>query len=198
MSILFNPPGGRWWRFYNHGRALVRYPVLDTDRIKINMNPVTLIKGILAAAAIGGLMALAASQLPFATDKSVSTELDASSVDGGGGEMSGGSLTMEFAVAESQPIGQAASASYTLDSGFIPIIAENFAMSAVSTATPTPTPVPPTPTPVPPTPTPTPAPTVTSAPGLSGWGLVALVAGMLVVRVGALQLNSGRRRASRF
>ena len=124
-------------------RTLVRYPVLDTDRIKINMKPATLIKGILAVATIGGLMALATSQLPFATAQSVSTELVASSVDGGGGEMSGGSLTMDFAVAESQPIGQAASASYTLDSGFIPIIAESFALNGVSTATPTPTPTPP-------------------------------------------------------
>ena len=168
------------------------------------MNITTIFKGILVATAIGGLIALAASQLPFATAQSVSTELVASSVDGGGGEMSGGSLTMDFAEAESQPIGQAASASYTLDSGFIPIIAESFALNEVSTApptptpTPTPTPVPPSPTPVPPTPTPTPTPTVTSAPGLSGWGLVALVAGMLVVMVGALQLNSGRRRASRL
>ena len=149
-------------------------------------------------------MAVAPNHLPFATVQSVSTELVASSVDGGEGEMSGGSLTMDFAVAESQPIGQAANASYTLASGFIPIIAESFALNAVSTATPTPTPtltptpVPPTPTPVSPTPTPTPTPAVTSAPGLSGWGLVALVAGMLVVMVGALQLNSGRRRASRL
>jgi len=52
-------------------------------------------KGILVAAAIGGLMALALNHLPFATAQSVSTELVASSVDGGGGEMSGGSLTMD-------------------------------------------------------------------------------------------------------
>ena len=38
-------------------------------------------------------MALALNHLPFATAQSVSTELVASSVDGGGGEMSGGSLT---------------------------------------------------------------------------------------------------------
>ena len=170
------------------------------------MRPATFIKGILVATAIGGLIALAASQLPFATAQSVSTELVASSVDGGGGEMSGGSLTMDFAVAESQPIGQASSASYTLDSGFIPIIAESFALNGVSTATPTPTPTPaqtpepPTPTQVPLTPTPvppTPTPTVTSAPDLSGWGLAAFEAGMLVVVVGALRRTSGVRRSAR-
>ena len=120
--------------------------------------------------------------------------------------MSGWSLTMDYAVAEGQPIGQAFNASYTLDSGFMPIIAESFALNAVSTATPTPTPTPaqtpepPTPTQVPLTPTPvppTPTPTVTSAPGLSGWGLAALEAGMLVVMVGALRRTSGVRRSAR-
>ena len=37
------------------------------------------------------------------------------------------------------------------------------------------------------TPTATPTPIVTSAPGMSGWGLAALIAGMLVVMVIALR-----------
>jgi len=127
-------------------------------------------------------MALAANHLPFATAQSVSTELVASSVDGGGGEMSGGSLSMDYAVAEGQPIGQASSASYTLDSGFVPIIAESFALNGVSTPTPTPTP--------------TAIPNIWNAPSVSNWGLAALVAGMLVVMVIGLRLTSGSRRGA--
>jgi hypothetical protein len=47
------------------------------------------------------------------------------------------------------------------------------------------------------TPTATPIPTVMSAPGISGWGLAALIAGMLVVMVIALGLTSGSRPAAR-
>ena len=45
--------------------------------------------------------------------------------------------------------------------------------------------------------TPTPIPNVWDAPSTSGWGLAALVAGMLVVMVVALGLTSGSRRAAR-
>ncbi|HIN06866.1 MAG TPA: hypothetical protein EYM65_11645, partial [Dehalococcoidia bacterium] len=67
---------------------------------------------------------------------------------------------------------------------------------------PTPTPSPTaTSTPVPgaptPTPTSTPDPNVVAAPSTSGWGLAALVAGMLVVMVVALRLTSGSRRGAR-
>jgi hypothetical protein len=44
--------------------------------------------------------------------------------------------------------------------------------------------------------TPTPIPNIWNAPSMSGWGLAALVAGMLVVLVLALQLTSGNRRAA--
>jgi len=56
------------------------------------------------------------------------------------------------------------------------------------------------PTPAPasvPVATPTPIPNIWDAPSTSGWGLVALVAGMLVVLVIALRLTSGVRRAAR-
>jgi len=39
-------------------------------------------------------------------------------------------------------------------------------------------------------------PNIWDAPSTSGWGLAALVAGMLVVMVIALRLTSGRRRAA--
>ena len=45
--------------------------------------------------------------------------------------------------------------------------------------------------------TPTPIPNIWDAPSTSGWGLAALVAGMLVVMVIALGLTSGTRRAAR-
>ena len=147
----------------------------------------TFIKGILAVIAIGGLMALVPSLLPRAAAQSASTELAASSMDGGGGEMSGGSLSMDYAVAEGQPIGAGSSASYTLDSGFVPIIAQSFQQNVASTPTPTPAS----------TPTATPVPNVWDAPSTSGWGLVALAVGMLVVLLITLRLTSGSRRAAR-
>ena len=45
--------------------------------------------------------------------------------------------------------------------------------------------------------TPTPIPNIWDAPSTSGWGLAALVAGMLVVMVIALGLTSGSRRDAR-
>ena len=57
-----------------------------------------------------------------------------------------------------------------------------------------------TPTPVPASvaeATPTPIPNIWDAPSTSGWGLAALVAGMLVVMVIDLRLTSGSRRAAR-
>ena len=69
---------------------------------------------------------------------------------------------------------------------------------AIATPTPTPTAIPvatatPTPTPAP---TATPVPNIWNAPVTSGWGLAALVLGMLVVMVLALRLTSGSRRGA--
>ena len=64
-------------------------------------------------------------------------------------------------------------------------------INVTSAATPTPAP---TPTPVA---TPTPVPNIWDAPSTSGWGLAALVAGMLVVMVVALGLTSGSRGTAR-
>ena len=55
----------------------------------------------------------------------------------------------------------------------------------------------PTPAPASAVATPTPIPNIWDAPSTSGWGLAALVAGMLVVMVIALGLTSGNRRAAR-
>ena len=48
-----------------------------------------------------------------------------------------------------------------------------------------------------PTTTSTPIPNIFNAPSTTGWGLVALVAGMLLVMVGALRRTSGVRRSAR-
>jgi hypothetical protein len=55
----------------------------------------------------------------------------------------------------------------------------------------------PTPAPASAVATPAPIPNVWDAPSTSGWGLAALVAGMLVVMVIALRLTSGSRRGAR-
>ena len=55
----------------------------------------------------------------------------------------------------------------------------------------------PTPAPASAVATPTPIPNVWDAPSTSGWGLAALVAGMLVVLVIALRLTTGSRGAAR-
>ena len=77
--------------------------------------------------------------------------------------MSGGSLSMDYAVAESQPIGESSSASFTLDSGFIPVVA----FQASASVTPTPS---------------------VSAPALSFWGILVLLSilGFISIRKGRL------------
>ena len=66
---------------------------------------------------------LAPSQIPVLKAQTASTEIGASSIDGGGGEMSSAWVTMEYAVAESQPVGESSGGGMTLESGFIPVIA---------------------------------------------------------------------------
>jgi hypothetical protein len=86
-------------------------------------------------------------------------------------------------------VGTAKISFYASDAFLVSNTAE-VTINVVTVATPTPTP---TPTPVPgaptPTPTSTPIPNVWNAPSMSGWGLAALVAGMLVVMVIALRLT---------
>ncbi len=111
------------------------------------------------------------------------------------------------------------SISFYASDAFLGSNTANVTINVVAVATPTPTPsptatptpVPGVPTPVPPTPTPTstpvpgttptptstPGPDVWDAPSTTGWGLAALVAGMLVVMVVALGLTSGSRPAAR-
>ena len=142
----------------------------------LKLTRVNLAKVGVAAAALVLVLGIAVLYGSVAIAETNSTELVAISIDGGGGEMNGGSLTMDYVVAEGQPIGTGSSDSYSLESGFIPIIAQQYSLA---TASPTATPIP------------TPTPTVTSAPGISGWGLVALATGMLVALRRTLMPQTG-------
>ena len=115
------------------------------------------VKITIFASAILVAIVLAPSQIPALKAQTASTEIVASSIDGGGGEMSGSNLSMEYAVAESQPIGQTSSANFTLDSGFIPIIAEQEESNSPPVSTP-----------------------VQSVPTLSFWSLLVLC-GIIVI-----------------
>ena len=80
-------------------------------------------KIVVYAVAFLVMLWLAPSQIPVLKAQTASTEIAASSIDGGGGEMSSAWLTMEYAVAESQPVGESSGGGMTLESGFIPVIA---------------------------------------------------------------------------
>ena len=102
----------------------------------LQFNVLNLIKVAIVTTNLFLIIAIGSDYISMATAQTSDIELVSSSIDGGGGEMSSGSMTMETAIGESQPIGEASSASFTLDSGFIPII------SNYSVSNPTATPVP--------------------------------------------------------
>ena len=58
-------------------------------------------------------------------------KLVTSSINGGGGEMSGGAASLESSVGQSEPVGSSSSASFSLESGFIPVIAEQCPLDPV-------------------------------------------------------------------
>jgi hypothetical protein len=134
----------------------------------------------LVTAALVLALGIAIDYVSVAMAESNTIELVTSSISGGGGEMSGGAVSLESSVGQSEPVGSSSSASFSLESGFIPVIAEQYSLNGDPPAT-----------------TPTPIPNIWDAPSTSGWGLAALVAGMLVVLVIALRLTSGSRRATR-
>ena len=135
--------------------------------------------GLLTAALVLAL-GIAIDYVSVAMAQSSSIELVTSSISGGGGEMSGGAVSLESSVGQSEPVGSSSSASFSLESGFIPVIAEQYSLDTVAPAA-----------------TPTSIPNIWDAPATSGRGLAALVAGMLVVMVVALRLTSGSRRGAR-
>ena len=85
--------------------------------------------------------------------------------------MSVGSVSLESSVGQSEPVGSSSSASFSLESGFIPVIAQEYSLSS---------------------------PTVAVAPGMTQWG--ALLAGAIIVVLmvarlrKAVRLTSGSRR----
>ena len=134
----------------------------------------------LVTAALVLALGIAIDYVSVAMAESNTIELVTSSISGGGGEMSGGSMLLESSVGQSEPVGSSSSASFSLESGFIAVIAEQYSLDTVAPAA-----------------TPTSIPNIWDAPATSGRGLAALVAGMLVVMVVALGLTSGSRRAAR-
>tara|TARA_Y100000588_G_scaffold335468_1_gene375636 strand:+ start:2012 stop:2470 length:459 start_codon:yes stop_codon:yes gene_type:complete len=108
-----------------------------------------------------------------------SIELVASSISGGGGEMSEGSLLLESSVGQSEPVGSSSSESFSLESGFIPVVVEQYSPSSVI-----------------PTATATPIPNIWDAPATSGRGIGALIAGMILVMVTVLRLTSSKKEVA--
>ena len=142
---------------------------------RINFTKVSLV-----AAALVLALGIAIDYVSVAMAQSSSIELVTSSISGGGGEMSGGSVSLESSIGQSEPVGSSSSASFSLENGFMSVIAQQYALDTVAPAA-----------------TPTSIPNIWNAPATSGWELATLVAGMLVVMVVALRLTSGSRRGAR-
>ena len=167
---------------------------MNTTTLQFNI--LNLVKVAIVATNLFLIIAIGSDYISMATAQTSDIELVSSSIDGGGGEMSSGSLTMDTAIGESQPIGEASSASFTLDSGFIPIISN----SSVSNPTPTPTPIPSTSTPTAtpsanPTATPTPIASVLEAPATSTIGLAVLFIGILAVMLFGFWVMNGNKKS---
>ena len=146
----------------------------------LQLKSINLTKVGLVVAALVIALGVAIDYVSVAMAQSGSIELVTSSISGGGGEMSGGAVSLESSVGQSEPVGSSSSASFSLESGFIAVIAEQYSLDTVAPAA-----------------TPTSIPNIWDAPATSGRGLAALVAGMFVVMVIALRLSSGVRRAAR-
>ena len=161
-----------------------------------------------------------ASDLSTATAQTTNIELTASSIDSGGSAMSGDNLILESSVGQGQPVGTSSNATYSLDTGFIPLIAQEYSSQAtpstptatpVTTATATPSANPtatPTATPVStvtatpsanptgtPTPTPTPTASVLEAPAISTVGLLVLFIGILAVMLFGFWVMNGNKKS---
>ena len=94
----------------------------------------TVIVGVAVAVVTFAWFGSASAQAP-------STYLAAFSINGGNGVMSGNGLSMEYAFGQSQPVGTISSATYSLESGSVPVMRQNYASTPVPTPTPTPTPL---------------------------------------------------------
>ena len=142
-------------------------------------NRINLTKVGLVTAALVLALGIAIDYVSVAMAESGSIELVTGSISGGGGEMSGGSVLLESSIGQSEPVGSSSSANFSLESGFIPVIAQQYSLDTVAPAA-----------------TPTSIPTIWNAPATSGWGLAALVAGMLVVLLVFLTKSRPRTHAT--
>ena len=159
---------------------ITRHQRSEMNTTTLQLKSINFTKVGLLAAALVLALGIAIDYVSVAMAESNTIELVTSSISGGGGEMSGGAVSLESSVGQSEPVGSSSSASFSLESGFIPVIAEHYSLNTVVPAA-----------------APTSIPNIWDAPVTSGWGLAALVAGMLAVMVIALRLTSASRRAAR-
>ena len=96
------------------------------NRTTLQLKRINFTKVGLLAAALAITVGMAIDYVSVATAQTSSIELVASSISGGGGEMSGGNVLLESSVGQSEPVGSSSSASFSLESGFIPVIAESY------------------------------------------------------------------------
>ena len=161
-------------------RNITRHQRFEMNTTTLRLKSINFTKVGLVTAAIILALGIAIDYVSVAMAQSGSIELVTGSISGGGGEMSGGSVLLESSIGQSEPVGSSSSANFSLESGFIPVIAQQYSLDTVAPAA-----------------TPTSIPNIWNAPATSGRGLAALVAGMLVVMVISLRLTSGSRRAAR-
>ena len=90
----------------------------------LRLKSINLTKVGLVVAALVLALGIAIDYVSVAMAQSGSIELVTGSISGGGGEMSGGSVLLESSIGQSEPVGSSSSANFSLESGFIPVIAQ--------------------------------------------------------------------------
>ena len=94
------------------------------NSIALQFEGINIIKAGLVAASLVLVLGIAIDYVSVAMAQSSSIELVTGSISGGGGEMSGGSVLLESSIGQSEPVGSSSSANFSLESGFIPVIAQ--------------------------------------------------------------------------
>ena len=98
----------------------------------LQLKRINLTKVGLVVAALVLALSIAIDYVSMAMAQSSSIELVTSSISGGGGEMSGGSVLLESSIGQSEPVGSSSSANFSLESGFIPVIAQQGSVIATN------------------------------------------------------------------
>jgi len=114
----------------------------------------------LVVAALVLALGIAIDYVSVAMAQSSSIELVTSSINGGGGEMPGGTVLLESSIGQSEPVGSSSSASFSLESGFISVIVQEYSLNT---------------------------PTVTVAPGMTQWDVLLAGAIHVVLMIARLR-----------